>query len=63
MAYYASLESKFSQAARWMSDLQSSQDIDIYHCVRESMIIKGMHLSLVCLAWDLPSKEKESLNK
>jgi hypothetical protein len=40
-----------------MSLIYSSQDVDFRHCVLESMISKGMHLSLARLRWRLPCSE------
>ncbi|CAI6336757.1 unnamed protein product [Periconia digitata] len=53
-AYIASLKSNSSQVAFWMSLIHSSEDVDFRHCVLESMISKGMHLSLARLGWTLP---------
>jgi hypothetical protein len=55
--YMASLRSHSSQAASWMSLICSSQDVDFRHCLLESMISKGMHLSLARLGWKIPYTE------
>ncbi|KAF2844424.1 hypothetical protein T440DRAFT_484210 [Plenodomus tracheiphilus IPT5] len=57
-AYTAALESQPSQAAFWMLLILSSQDVDFRHCVLESTISKGMHLSLARLGWNLPYDEQ-----
>ncbi|KAF2869187.1 hypothetical protein BDV95DRAFT_641971 [Massariosphaeria phaeospora] len=56
-AYIASLTSYPSQAASWMLLIQLSEDVDFRHCVLESMISKGMHLSLARLRWNLPYRQ------
>ncbi|KAF1935922.1 hypothetical protein EJ02DRAFT_360414 [Clathrospora elynae] len=58
-AYIASLKSHSSQVASWMSLIHSSPDVDIRHCVLESMISKGMHLRLARLGWKLPYGEPQ----
>jgi hypothetical protein len=40
-----------------MSLIHSSSDVDIRHCVLESMISKGMHLRLARRGWKLPYGE------
>jgi hypothetical protein len=55
--YIASLESRAEQAASWIRLVCSSEDVDFRHCVVESMISKGMHLSLARLGWRLPCSE------
>lgn len=52
--YLTSVASQSSQAAASVFLVQSSANVDFQHCFMESMVSKGMHLSLANLGWKLP---------
>ncbi|KZF20524.1 hypothetical protein L228DRAFT_232091 [Xylona heveae TC161] len=60
--YLASLASRSSQAASWMSFIQSAEAVDFRTCFLESLMSKGMHAWLARRGWKIshsnhPSKD------